>query len=268
MSAAPSWETEADAYPGLGLLFAGVDRRERAALEQAQHALGSAVRAADRAVPCLVPGPNLWLSDDAMERQVAVRRCESCPVITECGAIATAVPSQAWGVFGGRDYSTVTELAELRQLGAAAVPGLIGAAARVKRDELLVELGRSRRWSSRQLADAAGVGVSQVSRLWARRGVARQRTEAEMAELTWRNGPRLRELRAIRSIPYGPHGDATRLRRDVLLAEVWETDREFWTVKRLAWMAGVSWRAARRRDPTVPGLRPAHTRAAPTATIG
>ncbi len=97
--------TEDDAYPGLGLLFAGVDRRERAALEQAQRPWVVRYGAADRAVPCLVPGPNLWLSDDAMERQVAVRRCESCPVITECGAIATAVPSQAWGVFGGRDYS-------------------------------------------------------------------------------------------------------------------------------------------------------------------
>src|SRR4051794_9898583 len=55
--------------------------RTRVALEKAQNGLRLAVRAAEAPVPCLQPGPNLWLSEDAGERLEAVQRCRDCPVM-------------------------------------------------------------------------------------------------------------------------------------------------------------------------------------------
>jgi hypothetical protein len=45
-----------------------------------------------------------WLSEKAHERALAVRWCHGCPVITECGAAATA-QAERWGVWGAKDFS-------------------------------------------------------------------------------------------------------------------------------------------------------------------
>lgn len=227
-----------DLSSGLGLLLVVVERRQRVALEAAQRDLGVAVKAAAGPVPCLLPGRNLWLSEDRAERQLGAEWCRACPVIAECAAVGAAVPSQAWGVFGGHDYSVSGEgLGELRLLGEASE---LGPAAEARRDELLLELSRSRRWSIGQLARAARLSVSVVRRVLDEGGVTQQGPELELAELGRRNGSRLRELRDMEDVPAGRAGDSVRARRDVLLVEVWETDPVSWKLPRLAWAAGVT----------------------------
>ncbi len=109
------------------------DWRTSIVVGRAQRRLGEAIRQTDRPVPCLGPGPNLWLSERPAERRRAVQLCQGCPVITECAAIATADPLGAWGVFGGRDYSDDARseaelLAELADGRPDTGPGGAGAA--------------------------------------------------------------------------------------------------------------------------------------------
>ncbi len=90
--------------------------RSRVVLEKAQRSLGLAIRDTDRPVPCLLPGPNLWLSERRPERSEAAKRCAACPVLAECAAVGAAAPLETWGVFGGHDYaSDVEDLTELRR---------------------------------------------------------------------------------------------------------------------------------------------------------
>ncbi len=60
---------------------------------------------------------------------------------------------------------------------------------------------------------------------------------AEVAQL---DGPILEQLRALERPSPGPEGDAVRGIRDGLLAQLWESDREFWTWPRLAATCGMS----------------------------
>jgi hypothetical protein len=50
----------------------------------------------------------LWCSDDADERRLAVARCQACPVIRRCGDTADEHVEQ-WHVWGGRDRTKVTK---------------------------------------------------------------------------------------------------------------------------------------------------------------
>ena len=243
------------------------ERRAQALLDKAQHELDAAIGAADGAVPCLEPGPNLWLSEQSAQRREAVKRCGNCPVIAECGAVAAAMPLQVWGVFGGLDYTRddqvgatadgdesgrdcrAASLEELRAIAGAVVRGKVGSAARDRRNALLVELGRQRRWKISELAEAAGMSEARVGVVLRRHGVKRSRPKvkprsrrqleiaAEVAEL---DGPILRQLRAICPVPGNSAGDLDRVRRDALMGRLWESDPVFWQFQRIGCVAGLS----------------------------
>jgi hypothetical protein len=57
-----------------------------------------------------------WLSDWPAERELAVRACHGCPVITECGEAATA-NDERHGVWGGVDRSRPARAKRSKQTG-------------------------------------------------------------------------------------------------------------------------------------------------------
>ena len=191
----------------------------RVVLEGAQRTLTLAIADTDRPVPCLLPGPDLWLSERRSERREAAKRCGSCPVLAECGALGAAVPLETWGVFGGHDYaSDVEDLTELRALAGAVVTGRAGAAVRAKRDEVLARLGRDPAWSTVDLAEAAGLSRYQTSEVFRVHGVATRSLSrntsavgaevAAAAEVAGVDGPLVEKLRGLGSPVNGPAGDA------------------------------------------------------------
>ena len=178
-------------------------------------------RDTDRPVPCLLPGPDLWLSERRSERREAAKRCGSCPVLAECAALGAAAPLETWGVFGGHDYaSDVEDLTELRALAGAVVAGRAGAAAQS-------ETGRAcwpgwvviRAWSTVDLAEAAGLSRYQASEVFRRPWcgdraacrATRRRSSAEVAaaaEVAGVDGPLVEKLRGLGRPVNGPAGDA------------------------------------------------------------
>ena len=224
----------------------------------AQRRLGQAIRAADRPVPCLQPGPNLWLSERATDRRKAVQLCQGCPVMAECAAVAAADPVGAWGVFGGQDYSddarsTAELLAELETVGR-----MPGRAAVERRNELFVRLASDTTMTAVVLAKAGSTSACTVSTVLRRNGITgwrgprderaadkQRRNEVQAAEVAGMDGPILRELRTLGSVSTRAADDAARRRRAELLAELRNSDPGFWTWTRLGAAAGISGDGAR-----------------------
>jgi hypothetical protein len=57
--------------------------------------------------PACTREPDLWVSDDAVDREIAVHRCSGCRVITECAAAANEV-HPPFGVWAARDRTKQT----------------------------------------------------------------------------------------------------------------------------------------------------------------
>ena len=49
-------------------------------------------------------GSEYWLSDDEVERRMAVVLCRGCPVVVKCREAADTRDEQ-WHVWGGKDYT-------------------------------------------------------------------------------------------------------------------------------------------------------------------
>jgi hypothetical protein len=46
----------------------------------------------------------LWISEHPAERQLAIKLCRGCPILTVCDQTASA-RRESWGVWGGKDRS-------------------------------------------------------------------------------------------------------------------------------------------------------------------
>jgi Transcription factor WhiB len=57
--------------------------------------------------PACTREPDLWVSDDATDRDIAVHRCAGCRVITECAAAAKEI-HPAFGVWAAHDRTKQT----------------------------------------------------------------------------------------------------------------------------------------------------------------
>lgn len=239
------------------------ERLDAQRLGAAQQWLRLAVKVARDPVPCLEPGPDLWLSEDPAQRRQAVERCKSCPVIEQCGDLADAMPPQqeVWGVFGGRDYASDDPAAIVAQLQALQRAALTlqarstahgaGAVLRARRAELLAKLAEQG-WSERKMAAAAGLSHTQVrtilgrlSATWrqdperARAGKVIRRAKHE-AEVAARNDPRVARLRELAPLIEVHQSSVLRAERWALLLEMRTEDPQFWTLERLAVASGVA----------------------------
>ena len=72
----------------------------RMATDNLHHVLAELVDTGHR--PACTREPDLWVSDDPVDRSIAVHRCAGCRVITECAAAAKEI-HPPFGVWAAHD---------------------------------------------------------------------------------------------------------------------------------------------------------------------